>query len=209
MAKLMLESLRSITQNIIDLRKKRAQQEKLLKEMEYVIYMQYLWESRDPEPFEKDTSYYPRVRFKGGSHTKGWICIVRRSDNVEIRFPVIMRYQNYAGIIDMYDSGELPERFIELVFEHLGGKKQGYPDISTVTNYQRSRDKRLEENARFKKTYGHSRRTLGGILVEALRVTTSGDEIRLDDFPRDDGPPEVVPEEGAEGSKGQEGETVA
>ena len=204
--KITQELLKEITGNIIHLRELRKKQDKLLGDLEYVIYLKYLWRSRDPDDdFEDNTSYYPRVRFQGGSHTRGWICVVRHSDKVEIRFPVVIEYQHYAGVMDMYDSGELPERFIELVFQHLGGKQQGYPDLTTVTNYVRRRDQRLAKNEKFKERHGHYPKTLGGVLVAPLRVTTSGDEIQLDDFPRNDGPPEVVSSEGKEGSESQAG----
>jgi len=203
-----VETLLKTTQMIGELKEKRAQQEKLLAEMEYVIYMKYLWMLRNPDDdFDEKTSYYLKY-WDRGSRIKGWLCVVRWSDKAEIRFPVFVKSMTFAGVIDMWDNGEIPERLIEIFFERNGSNhSKGYPLLGSAGQYRTQRDKRNEENEAFEERYGHPRSPRP--LMDVIRVKPSGDEVRLDDFSRDDGPQEVVPSEGEEGEKSQEGETVA
>lgn len=198
-----LERALKTTQLIVELGEKRVQQEKLLAEMEYVLYLKYLWEFHDSEPFEEKSGYYPKFDFHGGSRTKGWLVLVRVTDKVEIRIPVFIRYMSFAGITDMWDNGVIPERFVELFFE----RSQKYHDVGRVQGYRSQRDKRLEDNAKFKETYGHDRTPRS--LMEPFKVTASGDEVRLDTLPGHGGAEKVEPPKSEEGSEGKEGKEVA
>jgi hypothetical protein len=200
-----LKTIQNTTRLIGELKEKRAHQEKLLSEMEYVLYMKFLWESRDSEPFDDKTSYYPKFVFFGGSRTKGWLALVRVCNKTEIRFPVHMKYMIFTGVTDMWDNGELPERFIEIFFENMAKRKN--QDIGSVKGYRSQRDKRLKDNADFKERYGHDRTPRP--LMEPLKITASGDEIRLGSFPQDGGAEEVESPEGIEGSESKEGKEVA
>lgn len=202
--KITLEALRSITANIAKLRELRVKQDLLLKDLEYVIYLKYLWMSRIPdEEFEEKSGYYMRFRDRG-SNIKGWLCIVRSTDKAEIRFPVFTKRMSFAGIIDMWDNGEIPVRLFDIFFEKHGTQNRGgYPDIGMVKQYRTQKAKRDAENEAFEKRYGHPRTPRP--LMDVIRVKPSGDEVRLDSFPRDDGPQEVEVAEGTEGSESQEG----
>ena len=204
----MVDSLLKVTQMIVELREKREQQEKLLAEMEYVIYMKYLWMLRNPdEEFQEDTGYYLKF-YDRGSNLKGWLCIVRCSDKAEIRYPVFMKGLSFTGILDMWDNGEIPERLFEIYFERYGGKDVGCgQNLGSIKQYRAQRDKRVKENEAFEKRYGHPRTPRP--LMDVIRVKPSGSEVRLDSFVADEGLPEVVHPEGVEGSESQEGETVA
>ena len=195
-----------VTQLIMELKDKRAQQEKCLEELEYVLYMKYLWESRDPEPFEEKSSYYMKFAFASGKTTKGWFVLVRTSDKAEIRFPIHIQYRSFlGGVTDMWDNGEIPERVFEIFFECNGSKDNS--DIGVVGNYRRLRDKRLKKNDEFRETYGKDRTPMS--LMEPYRVTASGSEVRLDSFVADEVVQEVGDSTGEEGTKSQEGKEVA
>lgn len=177
-----LGNLLSLTENFTKMRANWKRQEETTSEMEYMGYIRYLWELYGEE-FDLSTSY--SVRFDHWTYQKNFLVLRRKSDGMEIHYPVRVKYMEYSGATDMR-SDKIPERFIELVYQ----KQRSNSNLGTLRGYQSLRDKRLADEEAFKEKTGHYRSSRP--LVGVVKVTASGDEVRLDDVPGDDGVSEMV-----------------